>query len=228
MKKNNLFLLLVLFVLILIPGKVDAAKICTGKKLSDLKAKAYAAQPTYEFIKDKNENYFKVTVFNVDKDILVQSGGSIYEPDKKNQVIIETYFEGGETYEIKFYGGYETDCVEEYVYSKKLQLPKYNPYSEREECIEYEEFPLCNKWYSGDIESDEYFLEQLELYKKSITPSKEPVKEEVEKNIFEKIVDFYMENIAITGPISVIVILVVIIVVVRKIIRRRKRIKLDY
>ena len=38
--------------------------------------------------------------------------------------------------------------------SKRLTLPTYNIYSEREECIEYEEFKYCNQWYKGKIESD--------------------------------------------------------------------------
>lgn len=228
MKKNKL-LFLALFFVMFFPFRVDAASICTGKKLSDLRAKAYKAELVPEQKFDQNHNsYFEVTVHNVDKDILVIYEGSVYEVDSTGTVKLDSIFNGGITYEVGLYGGYDTDCAEEYLYTKKIELPKYNVYSEREECIDYEEFALCNKWYAGDIPDEKYFIDQLELYKESLMVKEEPKPKEKDKNIFEQFIDFYLENKNITIPVTIVIVIILIVIVVRNIIRRRKRIKLKF
>ena len=144
------------------------------------------------------------------------------------------------------YGGYDTDCVEEFLYKKTIKIPKYNVYSEREECIEYEEFPLCNKWYSGEISGDEFFLKhesedflvdakdklsstQLTKNIDSLKKTEPEKKEEiVEKNIFEKIIDFYVKYIVICLPITIIIVGVVVFFIVRRLIRRKNRVKIKF
>ena len=135
--------------------------------------------------------------------------------------------EGGRTYEFKFYGGYDSACVEEYLYIRKLEIPKYNYYSEKDACIEYEEFPLCGKYYSGDIPSDEYFNEQLQAYIDSLKPSPKPEEPEEELSLFEELVKFYTEHLIFTVPITAALVLAVVVVVIRKTIRKKNRVKLD-
>ena len=196
MKKNKVITIF-LFLFLFLPISVNAEGLCTSTKFNKLKKEAFEAQLVYELNFDKEHNsYFTVDVYNVGPDVMMIFNSNIYLPDKDGHIALESVLQGGGTYEFKFYGGYQTDCVEEYVYSKKLKIPKYNPYSEREECIEYEEFPLCNKWYKVDIDSPEYFEEQLENYISSLRKD-EPKKEEevIEKSIIEKIIDFYVKNI---------------------------------
>ena len=126
------------------------------------------------------------------------------------------------------YGEYGYACVGEFLYSKKVKLPKYNKYSEYDDCIEYEEFPLCNKWYDGEIDNDDYFYQKLEEYKNSLKPAEKPANVKEEKNLFQKIIDFYMDNIAFTLPITIILALIIIVLIIRKIIIKRKRVKIDF
>lgn len=227
MKKGIIYCLLAITLFLSIPN-VEASHLCTGSKTNALKVKAYQTQITQVQKFDENHiSYWEITIYNVDKDLLVKHNGAIYEPDKNGAIVIESKFNGGVNYEFNFYGGYDTDCVEEFVYQKTIRLPVYNYYSEREECIEYEEFPLCNKWYKGVIGGEEDFLQQLEAYKESLKPKEEPKKEEDNRNIFEKLIDFYLENQKYTVPITCVIGVLVVAYVVRSIIRRRKRVKLD-
>ena len=225
MKKNILLLIVAFIFTFCFVTEVDA--YCSTKKHNALKALAYKAELNYELKFDENHNhYFDITVNNVDKDLLIFFNGTIYEP-KDGTVYLSTRLTGGLTYEIKLYGGYDTSCVEEYLYTKKITVPTYNKYSERDECIEYEEFQLCNKWYSGYISGEDEFLERLNDY---ILTLEKTEKEEVpvkEKNTFEKIIDFYVEHLIITLPITIIIVLLIVYKVVVKIIRRKRRIKLN-
>ncbi len=224
---KNKILLLFVFLLLIIPSTVNA-ELCTSKKYGDLKRKAYNAQISWELKFDEsNTAYFEATVFNLDKDIILIFNDANYEADSEGKVYIPTLLDDGQTYEFKFYGGYDSACVEEYLYTRKVDIPKFNYYSQREECIEYEEFPLCGKYYKGEIPSDEYFSKELEKYINSLKPTPEPEEEEEELGLFEKIIDFYVEHLIFTVPTTALIILAVVVIIIRKTIRKKNRVKLD-
>ena len=223
MKKSRLIILIFVMLLVL-PLNVDAAGLCTSKKLSDLKMKAYNSELVYELKFDNYHNsYFLVTIYNVDKDVLLIFNSSIYLPDSNGKIAIGTALQGGNNYEFKMYGGYDTDCVEEFLYKKTIKIPKYNVYSEKEECIEYEEFPMCNKFYSKEIESEKVFYEKLEEYKKNISGEKQK-REKV--NVIDQIFSFIEDHQVLCAAIGLILIVLVILIIVRKIRRRMKRTKI--
>lgn len=224
--KKKLFTFIFTFVL-LICFSVKVEALCTSKRYSNLKMLAYKSEVSYELNFDEKHNpYFLLTVNNVDKDVLVMFSDMIYEP-VDGIVKIPTRLTGGTTYEVKLYGGYNTACIEEYLYTKNIAVPKYNKFSERDECIEYEEFYLCNKWYPGVINDEKSFENELDAYIKSLTNKEEEKKPEKEKSIFEKAIDFYTNNLIFTLPITILIVLFIGYKVVVKIIRRRNRIKLN-
>jgi len=104
-------------------------------------------------------------------------------------------------------------------------MPKYNKYSKYEECIEYEEFPLCNKWYQGDIPDEEYFFEKLEEYKKTLVKPDEPIVV-AEKSFWDKVIEFYNENKVLSISVISIVSLSIVSLIVVKVVRRKKRVKI--
>ena len=114
------------------------------------------------------------------------------------------------------------------MYTKKLDLPKYNLYSERPECIEYEEFPLCNKWYQGNIKSYEEFEIKLQNYIDSLKPVEEKEDKKEEKGILQKLIDFYVEHIVYTGIVTVVVVVGLGYYIVKKLINRKNRVKIDF
>ena len=216
-KISKLLLIIALFI-IAIP-KVDAARVlCSTANYSDMKAKAYKTNFSYELkFTEDGSHYFKIYMTNLQEGIELHFNDVTYsyEPSKKYITLIPD-FDGGKTYTFNLYASSGYPCVGELLYTKRFQIPKYNTYSTSEACIEYEEFPLCNKWYQGDIPNYNYFLEKLNEYKKSLEQQEEKIEEpKKEKNIFEKIIDFYMSNIVITGPITVLIVGTTTFIIVR-------------
>ena len=227
MKKKKIFLFVIFSILFIFCLTIKVDALCTSKKFNDLKMTAYKSTVNYDLKFDEDHKYyFILTVSNVDKNILVQYNGRFYEP-KNGVVEIDNKVFGGQTYEIFLYGGYNTACVEDYLYTKRITVPKYNIYSERDECIEYEEFNLCNKWYAGNIIDDEDFENQLDVYIKTLKKKNSKPIEKQNKNIFDSIIDFYTSNKIITVPITIIIILFVLYKIAIRIIRRKNRIKLN-
>ncbi len=226
MKNRLIFLTAIL--LILLPFKVDAAGLCTSKKYGELKSEAYHSKISYELKFDaEHKAYFDVTIFNVSKDIVVIFNDVDYESDNENKISINKMLDGGKTYEFKFYGGYDSACIEEYLSTKTLTLPKYNYYSERNECIEYVKFPLCGKYYDGEIPNDNYFNEKLQEYINSLKPVEPEQEEEEELTWLQEIIKIYTDNLIISIAITAVIVIGVIALIIRKIVRKKNRIKLD-
>ena len=224
MKYLKYFVLL----LLLIPLNVHAANICNASRHNALKVKAHKVDLSYELKFDEAHNpYFEITVMNMTDELLLKFDGTTYKATETGMFVIDDKLEGGNTYKFNFYGGYGNVCVEQFIYSKSLKLPKYNIYSEREECIEYEDFPLCNKWYSKEIGSDNDFLLALETYKDSLEENKPIDLDSDNRTIFERIIDFYLDYLIVTLPLTILVIAGITFLIVKKIIKNRKRVKLN-
>ena len=233
MKKSFLIILLVVIIL---PLNANASsKICDREEYNKLKQIAYNVNISYELVIDETTEYgyyFKIFVSNLTEDIKIKHLTKFYtydeESENKSKTDINLRLGGGLSYEFLIYGTSKTWCIDEYVGVKRITLPTYNLYFTHKECIGYEEFSLCKKWYSGDINSETDFLKRLEEYKKSLE-KKEEIKENNRKNssIIDKIINFYTENIYYTLPITVVVLLSsgFVIFRIRKI--RKNRIKLD-
>ena len=227
-KRVKIAISLILTILFMLCLTIKTDALCTTKKYSDLKMTAYKSTVSYDLKFDEYHNYyFLLTVNNVEENIFVKFDGHIYEPDKNGVVELPEKVYGGETYEVYLYAGYDTACAEEYLYTKRITVPKYNVYSERDECIEYEEFYLCNKWYAGKIINEEDFLNRLDSYIQSLKKKSTDIPKTNNKGIIQQIIDFYTDNKIITIPITVLIILFVLYKVVIRIIRRRNRIKLN-
>ncbi len=229
MKKISLGLFLILL-LLFIP-KVDAARIvCSSNNMSKMRAKAYKIAVNYEFINNDGDRYFLIRIMNVEKGLEVKADGHVFINGTGDQQVFEFKKYSNElvTIPIEIYSGYGYPCVGEILYTKKIDLPKYNLYSERPECIEYEEFPLCNKWYQGNIKNYEEFEIKLQNYIDSLKPVEEKEKEKEEKGMLQKIIDFYIEHIVYTGLITVVVIVGLGYYIAKKLINRKNRVKIDF
>lgn len=162
MKRKNIIFLI--FLLMLSFTKVNAADLCTSSKYSNLKKKAASIKAEWKLnFDDAHKAYFTLKLTNVDDDLLLKYNDNMYKP-KNGEITLNNMFDGGNTYALKIYGGYETSCVEEYVYTKNVKIPKYNYYSESDKCKENPEFKLCDKFYDGTIENDTEFQEKLNEY----------------------------------------------------------------
>ena len=227
MKKR---ILLIIFILMMMPVGVKAARIpCTTKNFSKLKALTYDVKLSYDLIKNEdNQTVFRINIANLKEELEVRYGNITinYDPEKPVQEVT-TLSGGGFKYMVDIYvtEGLERACVGEKLATKSIDVPKYNYYSERDECIDYEKFYLCNKWYKGDIPSEKYFLDELEKY---IGKNIEEEPEKPEKyNIIDRIIDFYKDYPLLAITLTVVIVGAITFVIVRNIIRRKNRIKLD-
>lgn len=229
MNKLKVCLFFVFFIIFMPLINVEAAReLCTSKALNEMKTKAYKINLSYELKFDEaGSPYFSVSINNIQEGTEVRFDDVVYEYDANTtSQTIATALEGGTTYEFEIYSSYGYPCTGEILYTKKLALPKYNKYSEWEECIEYEEFPLCKKYYSGNIENDEYFYKKLNEYKNSLKQDTIPNEKLSEKNFFESIIGLYIDNLSITLPLTIVLLGLLIIFIAKKIIDRKKRIKI--
>ncbi len=220
MKKRYLLIIILLFLIM-----PNVYGICSPKAYTDMKAKAFSTQLKWDFYNDGKTQYFTVTIYNMDKEVMLEYGGREYVSKKGEKVLINDFFVGGSTYEFNLYGEYDSNCPEEFLYTKNLEIPKYNVYSEREECLEYEDFPLCNKWYKGNINSEKEFNTYLEKYKESIKPKEEKTEKD-DNNFIDRVIELFNEYTVIFILTGSLIIGTLIYFVIRLIIRRKNRIKI--
>ena len=163
-KKYMFFVLLFIMGLLLIPSMKVNAGLCTQNVYDELSGRAKKITAEWSlYFDESHQAYFKVKLGNIDDDLMIIFNEDFYVP-KDGTVEISEYLMGGDVYKFKVYGGYDTDCVEEYLYTKQIKVPKYNYYSEKEECKDNQEWKVCGQFYEGKIENDQDFYDQLNKY----------------------------------------------------------------
>ncbi len=223
MIKKILFTLSFIFILLLTVPNVKAAT-CTTKELNNLKQLATNINFSYELyddtITEDHQYYFNVLAINFIKEFYISdSFGFEYRYDESLNINgIRTLRAALENTRIKFdiYASGNTNCADTKILSKEITLPYFNDYSLREECVGIEDFPLCQRYYSGYIESEEYFLKQVAKYKNDNTNIKN------DNNIWDYIVEFVSNNLVLVVSISGVLLLIIIILVIRYFVNRKK------
>ncbi len=229
MKKNIWLKIVLLFLCFFVTTRVNA-ETCSNKELNSLKEKAINIKVTYDLYDSTyNENhlyYFNVLITNFDKDFyIVDSDGQEfkYMDDLEHDGIrVLRSVNEGTKYDFTLYTSNETKCPDNKIITKSITLPYYNDYSQREECKGIEEFALCQKYYGGVIDSEDYFKTQVEKYRKSLVDNSN---KKNDKSIVSIILAFITNNLLIVIP-SIIVIIVIVILVVIKTIKKKKRVKI--
>lgn len=230
MNRENLIKIVMILFCFFVFINIDVvnAESCSSKELNTLKQLASNIKFTYELHDDTyNEAhtyYFDIYATNFSKEFYFKDLDgqkfmymSTLEKDGIRELRI---IREGFLYSVDIYTSNATKCPNTKIMTKKMQIPYYNDYSQREECTGIEEFSLCQKYYDGYIPSDDYFLEQVNKYKNGeITKSNE------EKGIIDIIVDFITGNLLLVIP-AIIVLIVIIIVVITKIRKSKKRVKI--
>lgn len=232
MKKNVWIKLVAIILCIFAISNIEKvrAESCSTKELNNLKQLAHNIKLSYDLHDDTyNENhtyYFDLSVTNFRKEFyFVDSDGQEFRYMKtleKDGIRNLRVVKEGTNYNLNVYASNETGCPDTKIVTKKIEIPYYNDYSQRKECQGIEDFSLCQRYYDGYIESEKYFLEQVEKYKKGELPDE---KVKGDEGIFASIISFLSSHLLIVIP-SVIVLLLVIVVIIRRIIKARKRTKI--
>lgn len=217
-RKNKVFILTLICMLLLFI-KVDAASCTTAeKKLLKEKASKIEFVSSFHEEEDGSLSYF-VYVTNFSDDFYIENSRGNHHEYTENYIenVFDIQLPGSEiTY--KVYGAYGKTCSQELLVTRKIKFDYYNSYSTHEACEGIEEFSLCRRNYSGTIESEEWFLKQVEAYKNQL---KEAPQEKKESTILKFIKEY---------PLIIILFIAIILVIVLLLIRKKKdknKIKVD-
>lgn len=231
-KVRNLFLILI--ALFLLPNiKVEAASTCTTQEKNNLIQLAYNIKIDYELLPNMGDDNrpFKLTISNLTPNMEVHYDESIYKYDTVGEgngngiIKMSETFVGGKSYKIGIYSSKKSVCGETFLTSRYISIPKFNAFSEQEECKTYPDFKYCNKWYEGTI-TKETFKKELEKYKTNANDTKTEEKIKKEKDtIFKKINDLIKQNLILT-IVSSITIVAIVVIIIRK--HNKKKIKIDF
>ena len=227
MQKNIWLKVIVILFCFFAVSSVDAQE-CSTKELNTLKQLASNIKLNYELEDDTYNEFHKYnflisTVNFNDNFYLVDMDGHTFRYVsnlEKDGIRVLRSVDEGINYKIDVYASNKTNCVGTKIVTKKIEIPYYNDYSQREECIGIEEFSLCQKYYGGYIESEEYFLEKVNEYRNK---NNNPDIDEKD-NFFGMIIKFISNNLIFVIPIAIILAGITVIVVI-KVIKSKKRTK---
>ena len=201
--------------------------LCGKTNSNQLLQRIRKVKTNYELMTDEDGGkYFKIRVTGFQPDLVVKIYGINYSYENygdsfstRNKIPIT----GGE-FPIVFYGGINHPCADVYIAKRTIKIPKYNVYSELDQCIEYEEFPLCAKYYDGEIGSASEFNDRLQKWieENNVRP------EEVKITLWEQIKNFIEDNQFEIALVLFLAIVLIIAIIVRKIIRRIKRRRIKF
>lgn len=229
--KKNILLKIVLILVAFFAFDNVYAESCSTKELNTLKQKATNIKTSYE-LHDATYNESHMYYFDI---LLANFGNEFYIVDldgQEFQYITDLEKDGvrnlrvvreGTRYGYTIYTSNETKCPNTKIITKTIEIPYYNDYSQREECKGIEEFSLCQEYYGGLIESDDYFKQQVEKYKKGL------IKDDGQKEndgIFGKIISLISNNILVSCLIAVIVVIISVIVIINLVNRKKKKVKI--
>lgn len=236
--KNNKIAKIILIILCIASiytyTKVEAKETCTIQEKNNLIQLAYNVKFDYELIDDKGEigsnKLFALTISNLFDGIKIEDKAIIYryEEDRETPGIVEMneYYESGKTYTFSIYGDDNSACQDVFLLKKTITIPKYNHYSEREECVGIEEFKLCQRWYAGSF-TEEEFKSQVQKYKDALNTQPEKTQKEEKENIITHLLRLYVNNLIISISLTIILLLIILIIII-KIIRNRKKVKIKF
>lgn len=228
MNRKVLFKVMLVLVCFFVFQTVNAAT-CTTEELNQLKQEAHNVKFNYEIevkeVDDSHTYYFDVIATNFNENLYVETPYGMvlgFDTNEGNQkrYFIDKFLEGSK-YTFNIYSSDKTSCENTKLSTKTLDVPYFNDYSLKEECIGNEDFDMCQKHYSDYIKSDEVFQKALKEYKEN---GGKKVKDK-DKSMVEVVLSFLTNPIVIVG--AVIVVAVIILLIIRAIRKNKKRVKID-
>lgn len=221
--KKNIKTIMLIVIMFCCVSKVNADTCSTTEKKDLIKSAknieiiAYLDEE-YNPYHEYNYNVY-LTNFTSDYYIIDSLGNRFeYEQSYTDDSVFGVY-EPGSKVSFKIYGSYDGKCPNVLLTTSSIKFDYYNDYSTRKECEGIEEFYLCKRNYSGDIESEEWFLSQIEGYKNGTVDNVEDIEDDDES--------FLSKYKAIVIILIVVVIIALILLIVH-FIKNRNKIKIKF
>lgn len=195
----------ILFLLLLIPASVLARSktSCDYSLVSKLKGLVNNINITYSYEIDNDIVKYSIEFVNLTDDIYFIDNNS--KVRYENNIIITDYLPG--KYGFTFYSN-NSECLDEKLTVKYVNLPYYNKYYKYDECNGIEQANVCQKWvrYDGGYND---FLDDINDYKKSLE-TKSLIIDNNHKNWFDEFVVFFLSYYYIVMPIMILFIIGII------------------
>ena len=223
--EKSKIIIFTLIIIFLSTIKVEAST-CTGAQKNKLVKEAKNIEIIPYFDDEYNpmhEYFYNVNITNFSKNVYIVDSNNNrfeYEGSYDSDSVFGMY-KPGSRITFKIYGAYDSECSEQLLVTLKVDFEYYNDYSTFEECTGIEDFYLCKRNYSGKIESKEWFLEQIDKYKKGEIENVDPDQKEEKQNFFY---EFF--NNKIVQFVTVIIILIIVYFLSRSYVNSKKRIKI--
>ena len=228
MKKRNILTLILVLIIILFKIDVNAAT-CTTTEKSNLKKLARMIEINAVLNAEENvwdEYFYEVTFSNWNENFYIvdKSGNTFYKEPTETENSLYGMYQPGSVETFNVYAKRGTTCAFTQLATIRVSFPYYNRYHSSPVCVGIEEFSLCQRSYSGKIESQKWFEQEIAKYKKSLEKTDE---DEPEKLNFLETIEKYVKD----NPWIIIVVVIVIIAIVVTIVKtkkeNKKRIKVD-
>lgn len=197
--KGYLVYFILLFVLVF-PIKVNGA-VCSNEDKSNLGSLASNTKISYDYIENNNTVIFNLTLSNIYENMKIKDvAHNIIYNYQGSELTIQN-FNPNQSYKFEFYTD-SYSCSGFLIYSKYITLPAYNKYYKDSLCDGIENYKLCKKWQSVNLNYDE-FTSKINEYKNSLITDEDEHGSEI-KGIYDFIFEFYSKYYYIILPLIII------------------------
>jgi hypothetical protein len=179
---KKIILLIFLFIPLVVLGYNETINpLCTIKEKDILRKSVLNFSYALEKYKEDNQIYYQVTIYNLNKDVVVDYDKNVYTVD--NNVI--NHIVPGTKVSLKIYANPSGICEGYIITTKVITIPYYNKYKDNSLCVGNEEYFLCKENTNTSI-SEKEFEKQINQYVKE--------KKEIEKEEDDEITVIHEET----------------------------------
>ena len=176
------------FILLLVPIVNVQAK-CMYSDIAELKKIAANVNYSYEYRIENGKALFDITLTNLTPKIyFVDNTTEKSYKNKTGEIMLKNYNSGASiTY--YFYPN-DNDCANTVLYTIRITLPKYNEFYNSPICADAQEYSLCQRWSSHNLDYST-FVDKVSQYKSQKQEHQYNEKKEVDNDsLFHYIIIF--------------------------------------
>ena len=207
--RKVLFLIIITFCLM-----ISAKAECSYSEIANLKSLVNNINISYDYHIKDNMAYFDVTINNITPDMYFIDNYSrktyTYSNTNNGEITIKDYYGDGGLY--LFYSA-KSECYGKKLGSKYYNFPSYNRYYNDPLCADIKNLSVCQKWAKVNYNYSDFQKKVKEYKEEKEKPEKEV--EEYEKNMLDKIIEFYVKYYVYI-LVSIIVVFGGIVLIERK------------
>lgn len=189
--KKVLFIILLLIPIYVMGRAINP--LCNQEAKLNLRKTTSNFSYALEKYKDTDTIFYKVTILNMDNNIVVNYLDNKYS--STNNEILKIV--PGTTLNLKLDAKENTTCDGYSIGTKTISIPYYNKFKDNELCTDNEEYFLCKEDINTKV-SEEEFNRQIKEYIKNKNKPLEKENEEIsitkDNSMFENILDFVYKN----------------------------------